>query len=130
MNIRDLWFCSCRWGLKPWQSDWTFALNMDWTNVQCKMLRRFATLSSPVQSCAAMLRVVQSILKEVKNVQDKNKFLLFEENVQSFCHPTEHCPVCASALQMKQRRECIIFWRHFVSQIQIIKLTEKTWNQH
>ena len=55
--------------LKPWQNDWTFVLNMDWTNVQCKMLRRFATLSSPVQSCSAMLSVVQSILKAVKNVQ-------------------------------------------------------------
>ena len=33
------------------------------------MLRRFATLSNLVQSCSAMLRAAQSILKAVKNVQ-------------------------------------------------------------
>ena len=33
------------------------------------MLRRFATLSNLVQSCSAMMRAVQSILKAVKNVQ-------------------------------------------------------------
>ena len=33
------------------------------------MLCRFATLSNLVQSCSAMLRVVHSILKTVKNVQ-------------------------------------------------------------
>ena len=55
--------------VKPWQNDWTFALNMHWTNVQCKMLRRFATLSNLVQSCSAMLRAAQSILKAIKNVQ-------------------------------------------------------------
>ena len=55
--------------VKPRQNDWTFALNMHWTFVQCKMLRRFATLSNHVQSCSAMLRVVHSILKAVKNVQ-------------------------------------------------------------
>ena len=54
---------------KPWQNDWTFAVNMHWTNVQCKMLRHFATLPNLVQSCSAMLRAVQSILKAVKNVQ-------------------------------------------------------------
>ena len=55
--------------VKPWQNGWTFALNMHWTNVQCKMSSRFATLSNLVQSCSVMLRVVQSILKAVKNVQ-------------------------------------------------------------
>ena len=33
------------------------------------MLRHFATLSNLVQSCSAMLRAAQSILKAVKNVQ-------------------------------------------------------------
>ena len=33
------------------------------------MLRRFATLFSPVQSCSMMLNVVQSNLKVVKNFQ-------------------------------------------------------------
>ena len=42
---------------------------MDWTNVQCKILCRFATLSNLVQSCSAMLKAAQSILKAVKNVQ-------------------------------------------------------------
>ena len=55
--------------VKPWQNDRTFALNMHWTNFQCKMLRRFAILSNLVQSCLAMLRAVQSILKAVKNFQ-------------------------------------------------------------
>ena len=60
---------SCERGLKPWQNDWTFALNMHWTNVQCEMLRRFATLSNLVQSCSVMLRAAHSILKAVKNAQ-------------------------------------------------------------
>ena len=55
--------------LKPWQNKWTFALNMRWTFVQYKILHRFANLSSLVQLCSAMLRVVQSILKAIKNVQ-------------------------------------------------------------
>ena len=55
--------------LKPWHNDWTFALNMHWTNFQCKLSSRFATLSNLVQSCSVMLRVVQSILKAAKHVQ-------------------------------------------------------------
>ena len=34
---------------------------------------------------------------------DKIKFLLSLDNVQPFCHLTEHYPVCASALQIKLR---------------------------
>ena len=60
----------------------------------------FATLSNIVQSCSAMLRVVQSVLRQKKCSVDKIKFLFFEENVQWFGHHTEHCPVCA--LQMQQ----------------------------
>ena len=61
------------------------------------MLCHFATLSNLVQSCSVDFEGSQ------KCSVDKIKFLLFEENVQSFCHPTEHCPVCASELQMQER---------------------------
>ena len=74
--------------IKPWQNDWTFALNMDWTNVQCKMLRRFATLSNLVQSCSAMLRAVQSSLKAVKNVQwTRLNFFCFKKMFSRFATP-------------------------------------------
>ena len=96
--------------LKPWQNDWTFALNMHWTNVQCKMLRRFATLSNLVQLCSVMLRVVQSILKAVKDAQwtRLNFFYLkmLRQDVQSFCHP----PVCARAFQTKQTQKLHAFY--------------------
>ena len=68
------------------------------------MLCRFATLSNLVQLCSAMLRAVQSILKAVKNVQwTRLNFFCLKKMFSRFATPTEHCPVCASALQMQER---------------------------
>ena len=73
---------------KPWQNDWTFPLNMHWTNVQCKMLRRFATMSNLVQSCSAMLRAAQSILKAVKNVlRTRLNFFCLKKMFSRFATP-------------------------------------------
>ena len=58
---------------------------MHWTNFQRKMLRRFATWSSLVQSCSVMLRVVQSILIAVKNVQWTRLNFFFFENIEARC---------------------------------------------
>ena len=68
-------------------------------------VQSFWHLSNLVQSCSVIFEGCSVDLEGSQKCSvDKIKFLLFEENVQSFCHPTEHCPVCASALQIQERR--------------------------
>ena len=59
-----------------------------------------------VQSCSVVFSDVEGCSVDFEGSQkcsvDKIKFLLFEENVQSLNHPTEHCPVCTSALQIQE----------------------------
>ena len=61
-----------------------------------------------VQSCSVMFSDVEGCSVDFEGSQkcsvDNIKFLLFEENAQSFCNPTEHRPVCASTLQIQERR--------------------------
>ena len=100
--------------IKPWQNEWTFSLNMHWTNVQCKMLHHFATLSNLVQSCSAMLRVVQLIVKAVKNVQwTRLNFFCLKEMFSRFAtilnitqFEQVHCK-CTIGLYFWQRHHCL-----------------------
>ena len=93
--------------IKPWQSDWTFALNMHWTNVQCKMLRRFATLFNLVQSCSAMLRAAQSILKAVKNVQwTRLNFFCLKKMFSRFATPLNIVQFAQAQYKCKKGEFC------------------------
>ena len=93
--------------IKPWQNDWTFALNMHWTNVQCKMLCRFATLSNLVQSCSAMLRAAQSILKAVKNVQwTRLNFFCLKKMFSRFATPLNIAQFAQAHYKCKKGEFC------------------------
>ena len=75
-------------------------------------MKNVASFCHLVQSCSVVFSDVEGCSVDFEGSQkcsvDKIKFLFFEENVHSFCHPTEYCPVCASALQMQQ-------WRVFLA---------------
>ena len=105
-NVCWVFACNSRHIALAERLDICTELNMHWTFVQCKMLRHFATFSSLVQSCSAMSRAVQSILKAVKNARWIRLNFFCLKKMFSRCHPTEHFPVYASALQMQQWTIC------------------------
>ena len=75
--------------------------------VQCKMLRRFATLSYLVQSCSAMLRAAQSILKAVKNVQwTRLNFFCLKKMLSRFATPLNIAQFAQAHYKCKKGEFC------------------------
>ena len=82
-------------------------------------MQNVASFCHLVQSCSVVFSAVESCSVDFEGSHkcsvDKIKFLLFEENVQSFCHPTEHCPVRGKRITNARKESSVMTgkkWSH------------------